>query len=112
MATGDDHGISALDRLFAAERGALLDGRYAELARLATQKADLVVRLCSGNASGSRLARVKAALLRQERLLHAARDGARAACRQSFENPPLTTYGPDGASGTIDPQGQRIARRF
>lgn len=109
---GEDGARSALDRLFVAEREALLGGRYADLARLAAQKADLVVRICGTTANASRLGPVKAALLRQEQLLRAARDGARFACRQPSDPRPLITYGPDGASGTIDPQGHRIARRF
>jgi flagellar biosynthesis/type III secretory pathway chaperone len=111
MAT-DDRMLAALDRLLAAERGALRDARYADLARLATQKADLVMRLCGVDATGARTARVRAALLRQEAVLRAARAGARAARRQESGSPLLTIYGPDGASGTIDAQGARIARRF
>jgi hypothetical protein len=110
--TRDDRGAAALDRLLAAEREALFAGRYADLARFATQKAALVARLCTGTATRSRLVQVRLALLRQEQLLELAREGAGVARRQRAEGTALSTYGPDGASGITGPQGQRIARRF
>ncbi len=103
--------VVALDRLLAAEKLALLEGRTADLDRLARRKTDLVARMTAENGSAAALVHMKSALMRQERLMAAVRAGRLAAQTANRDRPQLRTYGPDGASGPNADQGRQIARR-
>lgn len=106
-----DYTAAALDRLLAAERAALMSGRLGELERLARRKVDLIARLGAEPGSTAALARMKAALLRQDRLIAAIRAGRLAAKAAAREKPLLRTYGPDGSAERGADQGRMIARR-
>jgi flagellar biosynthesis/type III secretory pathway chaperone len=111
MARADDMAV-ALDRLLASERAALLSGKVDDLDRLARRKADLVARIVAEPDSEAALSRMKAALLRQDRLIAAVRAGRQVAQTANRDRPQLRTYGPDGASDLGADQGRRFARRL
>jgi flagellar biosynthesis/type III secretory pathway chaperone len=108
MHRAEDRTAAALDRLLAAERQALLTGRLAGLDRVAQAKLALVTRLAAAPDGADALARMRAALARQDSIIAAARDGALSARKAEVS---LSTYGPDGATDPAQPVGSRVARR-
>lgn len=108
MPRAENRTAAALDRLLAAERQAILTGRLGGLDRVARAKLALVTRLAAAPEGADSLAHMRAALARQDRLIAAVRDGARAARKAEVS---LSTYGPDGAVDPAQPVGTRVARR-
>jgi flagellar biosynthesis/type III secretory pathway chaperone len=108
MPRADDRAAAALDRLLAAERQAILSGRLADLDRLARAKLALVTRLSAAPGGEGAFARMRAALVLQDRLIGAARNGANAARKAEAK---LSTYGPNGAADAESAVGTRVARR-
>lgn len=112
MPLADGRAAAALTRLLAAERSAIVTGDFAGLERLTRRKLELVGALKAGPDSAAALARMKAEVLRHDRLMSATRDGLRGmAWPKQSASDPLTTYGPDGAAETHPESGRRMARR-
>jgi flagellar biosynthesis/type III secretory pathway chaperone len=101
-----------LERLLAAERTALLAGRYDRLGSLLHRKSALIEALAESEGGAQVLARVRPLLERNLRLIGSALEGvrgARAALQKAAE--PLRTYGPDGQAGPAGTAGERVVRR-
>lgn len=112
MARAEARVEATLGRLLAAEREALLAGRYERLDSLVRRKRVLIEALAAMEGGGQALVRAQPGLERNLRLVGAALEGLRAA-REVLDRAaaPLRTYGPDGQAGPTGPGAERIVRR-
>ncbi len=100
---------AALEDLLDRERGAILDGNFEALARLAPEKARIVKGVPELRSRPSQLKILREKAIRNRQLLDAAGKGIRAASRQlrASEGPPagLQTYDARGMCKRLGPAG-------